>query len=183
MPVRAALALINQVLDELVTDQEGGLDPESRWAVAWFEQFGFSTGPFGVAETLSKAKNVSMANLVDSGLVDAPSGRVGLRRPDQLGTPWNPGAARRLSIWEVTHRLSQVLETGGEIEAGELLRKVGGLADDARALAYRLYLVCERRKWPKEALSYNGLVVAWPELLRHSKDDAGATPLLPLLEA
>jgi putative DNA methylase len=44
------------------------------------------------------------------------------------------------------------------------LHKLGGLAETARDLAYRLYTVCERKKWAEEALAYNGLVIAWPEL-------------------
>ena len=39
-------------------------------------------------------------------------------------------------------------------------------ADAARELAYRLYTLCERKKRAQEALAYNGLVVAWPELMR-----------------
>ena len=37
--VRQALALINQVLDETLAEQEGDFDPDTRWALAWFEQF------------------------------------------------------------------------------------------------------------------------------------------------
>lgn len=42
--VREALALINQVLDEALAEQEGDFDPDTRWALAWFEQFGFGEG-------------------------------------------------------------------------------------------------------------------------------------------
>ena len=44
------------------------------------------------------------------------------------------------------------------------LHKLGGVAEVARDLAYRLYTLCERKKWAEEALAYNGLVIAWPEL-------------------
>jgi len=57
MRVRTALALINQTLDEVLTEQEGEFDADTRWALAWFEQFGLEAAPFGEAETLSKAKN------------------------------------------------------------------------------------------------------------------------------
>ncbi len=33
-------------------------------------------------------------------------------------------------------------------------------------LAYRLCTICERKGWAQEALSYNGLVVECPELVR-----------------
>jgi putative DNA methylase len=42
--VREALALINQTLDEVLAEQEGDFDADSRWALAWFEQSGFAEG-------------------------------------------------------------------------------------------------------------------------------------------
>jgi putative DNA methylase len=60
MRVRTALALINHVLDEVLAEQEGEFDADTRWAVAWFEQFSFDEGLFGAAETLSKAKNTAV---------------------------------------------------------------------------------------------------------------------------
>lgn len=57
MSIRTALQLINQHLDEFLAEQENEYDPDTRWALAWFEQYGMKEGPFGDAETLSKAKN------------------------------------------------------------------------------------------------------------------------------
>jgi putative DNA methylase len=182
MRVRAVLGLINEALDELVTEQEGALDSDTRWAVAWFEQFGFSLGAFGVAETLSKAKNTSVAGLVDGGLAAAAVGKVRLLRPEELHSGWAPTSARRLTVWETTHQLSRALTEGGERAGGELLRQVGGLADSARTLAYRLYLICERNKWAKEGLSYNSLVIAWPDLVSQAADDGAKEPVQQLLE-
>ena len=41
---------------------------------------------------------------------------------------------------------------------------LGGGAEPARDLAYRLYSICERKGWASEALAYNSLVIAWPEI-------------------
>ena len=41
IPVRAALALINQTLDEALAEQEGDFDADTRWALTWFEQVWF----------------------------------------------------------------------------------------------------------------------------------------------
>ncbi|MGH7496851.1 MAG: DUF1156 domain-containing protein, partial [bacterium] len=60
MRVRTALTLINQALDEFLAEQEGEFDSDTRWALAWFEQHGHQEGPFGEAETLSRAKNTSI---------------------------------------------------------------------------------------------------------------------------
>jgi adenine-specific DNA methylase len=79
---------------------------------------------------------------------------------------WDPAADKRLTVWEITQHLISALETDGESGAAALLRKVGALGDVARDLAYRLYGICERKKWAQEALAYNSLVIAWPEIVK-----------------
>jgi hypothetical protein len=44
LSVREALALINATLDEVLSEQEGDFDADTRWALAWFEQFGTGDG-------------------------------------------------------------------------------------------------------------------------------------------
>jgi putative DNA methylase len=167
MTVRTALGLINQVLDETLAEQEADFDPETRWALAWFEQHGVNPGPFGVAETLSKAKNTAVNGLVTAGIITSRAGRVRLLDHDELTVDWDPATDRRLTVWEVTQYLIRALDTGGEPNAAELLRQVGGgLGETARELAYRLFSLCERKRWPKEAFAYNALVVSWPEIMR-----------------
>ena len=172
MRVRSALALINQVLDEILTAQEGDFDTETRWALAWFEEHGLEAGPFGKAETLSKAKNTAVNALVHAGILEASGNKVRLLAREELSAGWDPATDQRLTVWEVTQHLIRTLLTQGEAAVAELLRRVGGLGDTARELAYRLYVLCDRKKWASEALAYNALVVAWPEISRL----AGATP-------
>ncbi len=183
MTVRTALGLINQALDEVLAEQEGEFDADTRWALAWFEQFGMEEGAFGVAETLSKAKNTAINGLVEAGVVKARAGKVRLLKRGELGsqetgdrarktgdrrqeTEWDPSADSRFTIWEATQYLIRALDKEGESGAAALLRKLGGTAEIARDLAYRLYTICERKKWADEALAYNGLVIAWPELTK-----------------
>jgi putative DNA methylase len=166
MTVRTALGIINLVLDEVLAEQEGDFDADTRWALAWFEQFGTAEGPFGVAETLSKAKNTAVGGLVEAGIVKARAGKVQLLGRDALPDDWDPATDRRLTAWETTQHLIRTLEKKGEGEAAALLNRLGGLAETARELAYRLYSICERKKWAEEALAYNGLVMAWPELTK-----------------
>lgn len=164
MTVRTALGIINQVLDEVLAEQEGDFDADTRWALAWFDQNGVNEGPFGVAETLSKAKNTAVNGLVDAGIITARGGKVRLVKRDELNGNWDPAADKRLTVWETTQHLIRVLESEGESAAAQLVNKLGGMAETARELAYRLYNICERKKWADEALAYNGLVLAWPEL-------------------
>ena len=67
MRVRTALALINQVLDEVLDAADGELDPATRWAVKWFEQRGMDEGPYGEAEVLATASGVAVDGLVEGG--------------------------------------------------------------------------------------------------------------------
>jgi len=170
VPVRKALALINQVLDETLAEQEGDFDADSRFALAWFEQHGFAEGEFGVAETLSKAKNTSVVGLDDAGILKQGRGKVQLLKPSELPENWDPATDTRLTNWETVHHLIRVLEAGGEIAAAALAAKLGSRAETARELAYRLYTVCERRKRAAEALSYNSLVQSFPEIMRLARE-------------
>lgn len=171
LPVREALALINQTLDEVLAEQEGDFDSDSRWALAWFEQHGFSEGEYGVAETLSKAKNTSVGGMVDAGIVQSKRGNVRLLKPDELPHDWDPTTDQRLTVWEMVHHLIRVLEAKGESAAAELAHKLDGQAEVARELAYRLYTISERKKRAQEALRYNGLVQSWPEISRLAREE------------
>ncbi len=165
--VRTALGLINQVLDETLAEQEGDFDPDTRWAVAWFEQFGVSEAPYGQAETLSKAKNTSVQGLVDAGVLESRAGKVRLLDRHEMSGTWDPTTDTRLTVWEVTQHLIRALAEGGEQAAADLHRRVGpDIGETARELSYLLYTICERKKWAGEALAYNSLVVAWPEITR-----------------
>jgi putative DNA methylase len=174
--VRDALALINQTLDEALTEQEGDFDADSRWALAWFEQHGFSEGEFGVADVLARAKNTSVHGLVDAGILKSSRGDVRLLKPSELAANWDPSTDTRLSAWESVHQLIRALESGGEAAAAELVAKLGSKAELARELCYRLYTLCERKKRAAEALSYNGLVQSFPELERMAKEPGRKVP-------
>ena len=166
MRVRTALALINQVLDEVLAAEEGEYDPSTRWAIAWFEENGFKDGSYGIAESLSKAKNIAVEALAEDGFVTVGGGKVRLKKKEEFDPEWDPAEDTRLTVWETTHYLIRALEEEGETGAAVLLKKIGALGETARDLAYRLYTVCDRNKWAAEALSYNALVVAWPEIAR-----------------
>ncbi|MCX7774708.1 MAG: DUF1156 domain-containing protein [Spirochaetaceae bacterium] len=170
LTVRDALALINQVLDETIAEQEGDFDAESRWALAWFEQYGFEEGEFGVAETLSKAKDTSVDAMVDAGILYAAKGRVRLLRPSEYATDWDPATDFNMPVWETLHQLIRVLEARGEAGTADVVRVLGSRAEPARELCYRLYTVCERKKRAAEALAYNSLVQSWPEIQRLAQE-------------
>ena len=166
MTVREALALINATLDEVLAEQEGEFDPDSRWALTWSEQHGFDEGEYGDAEQLSKAKNTSPDGLVHAGVIESRRGKVRLYRPSELDHEWDPQTDRRPTVWEMTHHLIRLLESQGEPAAAELAASLGAQAETARDLAYRLYVISDRKKRAEDARQYNGLVQSWSEIMR-----------------
>jgi putative DNA methylase len=178
MSVKEALALINETLDEVLAEQEGDFDADTRWALTWFDQMGFAEGDYGLAETLSKAKNTSVAGMMDAGILCAGAGKVRLLKPEELNVDWEPEKDTRKPVWEALHHLVRALNQGGETSAASLAARLGSRADAARELAYRLYILCERKHRAQEALAYNALVQSWPEILRlaHEQETRAIQP-------
>jgi putative DNA methylase len=167
MKVRTALGLINQALDEVLSAQESDYDSETRWALSWFEQNQFNDGAFGDANVLASAKALSVEGMQNAGLLLARAGKVRLLRRDELSIGWSPSEDRHLTVWKVTQHLIHRLATRGQDAARGLAAELGGMADVARELAYRLYTLCERKGWAEEAGYYNALVIAWPAIRSH----------------
>ncbi len=163
MPVREALSLINGVLGEVFDGEESELDAESRFALAWYAQYGFEPGPFGDADALAQAKNTSAEGIASSGIGEASGGRFRLFRRSELPTDWDPATDSRLTAWEGTQHVAARIERS-ESEAAWLLSRLGGVAGGARQLAYLLYEKAGARGWDEEASVYNGLVSVWSSL-------------------
>ena len=176
LTVRAALALINQTLDEALAEQEGDFDADTRWALTWFEQVGFAEGDFGIATVLAQAKATGMDGLVEAGIIVSGKGKVRLLKSEELPTDWDPATDNRLTVWEMVHHLIRVLEADGESAAAVIVAKLGNQAEIARELCYRLYTLCERKKRANEAMSYNGLAQSWPEITRLASETPRAKP-------
>ncbi|MFP4361859.1 MAG: DUF1156 domain-containing protein [Alphaproteobacteria bacterium] len=176
MTVKTALALINQFLDEYLAEQEGEFDSHSRFAITWFEQHGFAEGKYGEAEVLAQARDVAVAGVVAAGLIRAGGGKVRLLRRDELDQAWDIRTDDRVTVWECCQHLIRRHDGEGVDGAARLLKSMGHYGELARDLAYRLFQLCERKKWAEEARAYNALVVAWPDIVKRL-DEVSADPL------
>jgi len=174
MSVRSALALINGIKDELLGEAVEELDKDTRWAVAWFRGTGFEWGEAGQANLLANAQATALNGLEVAGIIEVKGSQVRLFRPEGLPADWDPATDKRLTVWEMTHHLLRlyVHEKKGDAATAEMLKKLGSKADVARDLAYKLFTVCENKKWSKEAHAYNALVMGWPELTRLARQVA-----------
>ena len=162
MSVRAALQIINQELDAFYNEQEGELDRESRFCVELFSQYAFNNIKFGDADILARAKNTSVQALAEHGVMAASKGQVRLLTREEI--PENVDAHEEC-IWMLTQQLARAMEKGGVKACAEIVMNIfGSNGEDAKALAYRLYTICERKNWAQEGYAYNNLVVAWPDI-------------------
>ena len=175
--VRSALTLINQVLDEILTDQEGDFDADTRWALAWFEQHGIEAGPSARPRRCRRPRTRRSTGWSQQGSSKPQATRCDCSTETSYRRPGTrpPTPADRVGGHPAP---IQALADRWRGAAAALLRRVGGLGETARELAYRLYVLCDRKKWASEALAYNALVVAWPEIARL----AGAA-IRPVLQA
>jgi putative DNA methylase len=171
MRVRTALALINQVLDEVLSEQEGDFGRDTRWCLEWFKSYGFDDGPFGSAETLSKAKNTSIHGLEGAGVLRSRAGKVRLLSVDDLPEGYDPAADDRVSEWEITLHLAKRLHEHGGEEAARLMLAARAAVDlDAvRELAYLLFSIAEKRGWGEISRLFNGLGTSWSDLAETSR--------------
>lgn len=162
MTVRAALQIINQELDAYYNEQEGELDRESRFCVDMFSQYAFNNIKFGDADVLARAKNTSVQALAERGVMMAAKGEVRLLTREEIPEKVD---SHEECIWLLTQQLARAMERGGVKECAQVVVELrGSNAENAKALAYRLYTICERKKWAQEGYAYNNLVVAWPDI-------------------
>ena len=164
MSVRTALQLINRFL------AEDDFDHDTQFCLHWFEGQGWATGKYGEADVLARAKGTSVAGLTDAGVVASGKGDLRLLKWAEMPRDWNPETDTRVPVWEALHQLIRALNQDGETAAGALLARMPARAEPIRALAYRLYTLCERKGWAEEARSYNELVVAWSGIEQASSD-------------
>lgn len=170
MTVRDALQIINQELDAYFSDQDGELDRESRFCVDLYTQKAFDTILFGEADVLARAKNVSIKGLEAKGLLAASKGIVHLLDRDEVSAELSFASP----MWLVTQQLTRALDDGGITACAKLLAgPLGGKADGAKALAYRLFTIADKKNWQQEAFAYNSLVTAWPEIQSKAAELAG----------
>ena len=162
MTVRAALQIINQELDAYYNEQEGELDRESRFCVDMFSQYAFNNLKFGDADVLARAKNTSVQALAERGVMMAAKGEVRLLTREESPEKVD---SHEECMWLLPQQLARAMERGGVKECAQVVVELrGSNAENAKALAYRLYTICERKKWAQEGYAYNNLVVAWPDI-------------------
>jgi len=164
MSVRTALQLINRFL------AEDDFDHDTQFCLHWFEGQGWATGKYGEADVLARAKGTSVTGLTEAGVVESGKGDLRLLKWAEMPRDWNPETDTRVPVWEALHQMIRALNQDGESAAGALLARMPARAEPIRALAYRLYTLCERKGWAEDARAYNELIAAWSGVERGASE-------------
>lgn len=170
MSVKAALQLINRELDEYLGGIQGEFDPDTRFAISWFEQNGVKAGDFGTANSIATARGISVESVKHAGIVDSQAGKVRILKRDELDPEWEPQTDTHLTVWECLQYLVRAHEKDGiSYNTALLLRKIDDKAEAVKDLAYCLYDICaNKRQDAKEATAYNALIADWSDLTREA---------------
>lgn len=170
MSVHDALILINRAITEYLSPESGSFDADTQFCSGWFDQYGWSTGPFGEANVLAQAKGTTVDGVNTAGVVESGSGKVRLLKWAEYEADWDPTKDNRTPVWEACHQMIRSLNNQGESAAGELLAKMPEKGEPIRQLAYHLYTLCERNKWAEDARAYNELIGSWHAIVAASHE-------------
>ena len=171
MSVKDALLLINATLDEVLGEQESDFDPETRFAVRWYRQYGWGEESSGIADQLARSSDTSIGALERGGIFEAKGGKARLLSPSRLESDWDPAADDYVSVWEATVRLAATMAKGGADKVAELLPTVQGRVslDAVKELGFLLFKEAEKKEDGEDALLFNSLVSAWGDLSEQAR--------------
>ena len=178
MSVKDALLLINSTLDEVLGEQESDFDPDTRFAVKWYRQFGWDQENSGLAEQLARSSDTSIGGLERGGIFEAKGGRAQLLSPSRLEGEWSPDSDERVSVWEATVRLAAIMATHGADKVASLLPAVRTKVslNAVKELGFLLFHEAEKKGDARDAVLFNGLVSAWGELAEQSRKHESLLP-------
>lgn len=177
MTVRSALAQINEILDQVLSEQEGEFDSHTRFAITWYKQHGYATGTFGDANNIAQARNTSVDALSRAGVVESAAGKAKLISPQELSEDYDVLTDDSVSEWEVLHHLIAQLDRGGLAAAGKFVSEVRAREegtinlDLVKELAYMLFADAEANGFTQDAIAFNTVATSWPEIIDASHSE------------
>lgn len=168
---REALELINRTLDEVLGEQESDFDPDTRFAVRWYRQYGWRPETSGIADQLARTTQTSIAELERGGIFLTAGGKGRLLRISELDAEWNPAEDSRLSIWEVTLRLAAYMQSSGVEKVSELVTQLPASIplSAIKELGFLLFHEAERKGDGDDAQALNALVTSWGDVSLKAK--------------
>ena len=155
----------------MLGEQEADFDPDTRFAVKWYRQFGWDEATSGEADQLAQSSDTTVGGLERGGIFRAKGGRANLIAPSDLDGDWDPESDARVSIWEVTVRLAAILDTTGVDKVVQLLPRVQTRVslDAVKELGFLLFREAEKKSSARDAGLFNALVSVWSDVAEMSR--------------
>ena len=178
MSVNNALQLINQIIDEVMGEEDTGYDADTRFAVTWYQAYGWNHQDSGIADQLARTNGTSTGLLESGGILETAGGDAWLRQPQVMTEAWDPTTDVHTSLFEVAMRLTGVFDReGAEATEVAIAKVIGkGIAlDSVRALVFRMFHEAEKRDDSACAQLFNALVSMWSELASRARVIAQTT--------
>lgn len=168
--VDEAIAEINRVREEIMNAIEGDLDRDSQCAVAFWSRHGWAEATFDDANSVVRSRGRTVEELLRAHVLAATQGRARvLGAHGTLDRAWDPATDAVPTAWEALHHVADRLlapELGVQ-GTGLLYAKIAraGLADQTRALAYRMAALSAELHRGEDEQRYNDVIEAWPLLV------------------
>jgi putative DNA methylase len=173
--VDEAIAEINRVREEVMDAIEGDLDRDSQCAVAFWSRHGWAEATFDDANNIVRSRGRTVEDLIRAHVLTATQGRARvLGAPETLNRAWDPTMDAVPTAWEAVHHVADRLMAAdlGVQGTAPLYAQIAraGLADQARALAYRLAALSAQLRRGEDEQRYNDVIEAWPLLVAAEAD-------------
>ena len=175
--VRDALMAINHEIQKYDERETGDLDAESQFCVTWLKQHGFDEGEYGVAETLSKAKNIDVDDLADMhDVLTSENGKVQLHDINYYHPPEHDpelpinDRGGNMTAWEACFRIAYHLDNARRVDADDVrgaalvFNTKGRDTERIERLARILYNYHDARGEAHLAYIFNSIVTRWNEI-------------------
>ncbi len=176
VPVEQALRMIDAARAEVLDEQEGELDPESRFAVRWWATHGWNAASFDSADKTARPIGIGVDDVVRAQVASSQANKVSLLGRQGLDPEWSPSTDGRPTAWEAVHHLAhRLIDGGGEIEAARLMGELGPLREPTMTLTYRLHDLAARSNRIADQERYNALINSWSELVKLSGPGTATT--------
>ena len=170
MSVKTALALINQVLDEVLAENDGDTRQYKPILSQVVLDLWLGRGSLWRCGEHGDVGKRHREGPRRGWRIEVWRGKKGTAHPSgDLPFSWNPALDDRISVWEVTCHLARVLsdENGGLDSTAQLLAAVSERGDinleSVQLLAYRLYELTQDQR-PEDARLFNALGGSWADL-------------------
>jgi putative DNA methylase len=163
LSVHEALNYINQEINHVFNKEASGLDSVSQTCLFMYENYGYSLIKGGEIESLVTAKDTNTAKLFKEKVISGEKGQIQLSSIESFA---DSKSFDSISTWPIAMMITAAYDKKTIDGAAEVLAKINNdkLANNAKNLLYRLYMIASKKGMSSDAIKFNGPVSSWTEI-------------------